>query len=109
MENCTDFSTHSTGCQCHEARRDKIEADLRAEVARLNAIVDRGFKTADGVPMQEGMLVYALDCNERRIVPCLATKPHAQGVDGDDGYYLSSICYSTEEAAAEAARKKEGV
>jgi hypothetical protein len=110
MDKCTDYSTHSTGCQCHEARRDRIEADLRAEVERLQAIVDRGFKTVDGVPMYEGMFVYALSRKEQKIAPCLVMKPYARGVDDDEeSYYSASICYSTEEAAAEAAMKKEGV
>jgi hypothetical protein len=30
--------THHLGCACHEARRDGVEAELRAEVERLTRI-----------------------------------------------------------------------
>jgi hypothetical protein len=111
MDKCTDYSTHSTGCQCHEARRDKIEADLRAEVARLTAIVDRLPLTADKVRVVPGMTLWPLHPwdNEpggkvgMHIRDGLTSEILVEGDELEIAKNYSAL------AAAEAAMKKEGV
>lgn len=78
---------------------------LLAEVSRLQAIVDKVPKTADGVPLAidtDGtMVVWGQDGRHMRATVS------ASDADGFAEYELSE-CYSTREAAEAAAKRKDG-
>lgn len=113
-EKCVDLPFEHQECDfrsCGLPCRfwDQVEG-LRAEIERLRPTVDTS-KTADGVPVRDGMTLYFHHPESGEICRWTVTlRPSVRRIpstlDDDDSYvYTVGECYSTPEAAHAAEKK----
>lgn len=116
-------------CECGQAvliSPPQINADLQlicdhqaAEIERLHAIVDRLPKTADGVPIAPGDELWCIDSEDGWEGAITVRDVECVGKYGEEtscwlirstgrNELWAEDCYSTREAAAEAARTEVG-
>lgn len=120
-ENLREAAAYFDGINSVESGKRMREA--AAELDRLAALEARLPRTADGVPIHPGLIVYTLDDLDNPTLVSAVTNFNACGCDGDgeesyagvqddchkdcERHHPSSECYSTREAAESAHAAKE--